>query len=67
MPAGDFEEADKLLPHADEVCQLLGLGRSKMFQLIASGQLSAVPIACGARPINVFRVEQRMEGHAMRM
>lgn len=43
-PRDDNAHRDKLLLTAEEVAQALGIGRSKVYELMASGQLRSVAI-----------------------
>ena len=43
-PREEYAHRDKLLLTAEEVAQALGIGRSKVYELMASGQLRSVAI-----------------------
>ena len=53
---------DKLLLRAEEVAELIGVGRTKVFELMRTGQLESVRIgACRRIPASaVFEYVQRL-------
>jgi excisionase family DNA binding protein len=66
-----MREVEPLLLTAEEVAMLLGIGRTKVFEMLASGELPAIRIG---RCVHVSRaqlkswIDQRLEGsdHSLR-
>jgi excisionase family DNA binding protein len=59
--------AEPLLLRVDEVARALALGRSKVYELIASGELPSLTIGTARRvPADVLRrwIEEHLEGSA---